>query len=495
MQERIWLLTVEALDENNIPTTLRFSSGDYTDDLGNYYDLRIKQPALFTTSAFAGSVLQTGSRVAIGETVLINADGELNYLADYAVDGREAILSLLDEFGVITVILRGTVSNLQFENLTVGVRLRDPQAEFDLEFPQNEYLGNNIPPDGLEGTEDSIKGTLKPQCFGSVRSITPVLVNPQKLIYEAHDLSSNPSVDVEVVAVYDKGVLITKHSHQSTLFDFLNVTVPAGQYTTYEGYFRLHTPPVGQVTCDVDSTLNLLGDVFENLMGLVGKTVEPSDVTFLNTFGVAGYYLKQKTNTSKILDLIAQSIGGYWYFDLTGNVRVKQLENPSTPTVEIFDYEIGQVSRSKTGAGSNGVPIHKVKLKYDKIETVQNDLADSVDDNYRARVSVAFREAISESPATKTRHPLSEEIVIETLLTDATEAQFQADRLVSLLSVRRDFVSCTVRLDAATSQLLEIGQDIKLNTYKLGYDLGKNFTLIGYTLDARLSRAELSLFG
>lgn len=495
--ERTWLLTLEALDENDNPIVLRFSSGDYTDAMGNYYDLRIKQPAIFTSSAYTGKIIESGSRSAFGETTLINIDGGLDYLADYAVDGRNSVLSLLDEKGIITEVISGTVQSISFESNIISLRLRDIQETLNLSHPESLYLGNNIPPNGLEGTDQDIKGKVKPKCYGKVRNLSAVLVNSQKLIYQAHDDSISPLVNVETVAVYDKGVLLTKHTHYLSMTDFLNATVPAGHYATYEGYFKLGTTPSGTITCDVDSSVFLAGDVFNLLASEAGFVFNQSDRTTINLLGEIGIFLPDSRSTSSMFDQIASSVGGYWYFE-SNNVRLKQLVTPSDPVnpdLFFYDYQIIDISRTKTGQGKNNLPVNAVSIKADKIETVQNDLAGSVDDAYRARVSQAFREEEVVNPSVKIRHPLSDKLEIESCFRNLSSALVQANRLQTLLGVRRDSVSLKLRLDSEIIPSIQIGTNINLTSYKLGYSLGKNFTVLGYTLDAKLSRVTLELFG
>lgn len=495
--ERIWLLTIEALDGANTPVTLRFASGDYTDPFGNYYDLRIKQPALFTSGAYTSSVIQSGSRTAFGETVLINVDGGLDYLADYAVDGRMSVLSLRDENNVITPIITGTVQNLSFDNTTISVRLRDPQEQLSINHPTTEYLGNNVPPDGLEGTADDIKGNVKPKVYGKARNASPVLVNAAQLIYQVHDQSTSPLVDVFVLDVYDRGVMLDHHLLYTDLSTFLAATIPAGKYGTYEGYIKLGQTPTGTVTCDVDSDKHLLGDVFELLAVEAGYTLNSSSKTTLNTYGSVGYYMTSKVTTASVFDLLASGIGGYWAFTdgVADEVFARQLVSPSSPTTFFEDFQIVSISRSSTGAGKNGIPVYKVKLKADKVETTQTDLAAAVSDAFKARLAVQYREALFESSATRTRHPLSEEIEITTAWRSLADAQTQAQRIQELLGVRRDTVKATVRLDAATVESIQIGTVVNLTSYKLGYSMSKNFIVLGYTLDARLSRVDLDLFG
>ena len=76
---RVWITTIAALDGANNPVTLRFADGAHVDDDANFYEPRMRQPALMRVSANGGALLSTGDN-SIGEMELINADGGLNYL-------------------------------------------------------------------------------------------------------------------------------------------------------------------------------------------------------------------------------------------------------------------------------------------------------------------------------------------------------------------------------------------------------------------------------
>jgi len=494
MQERMWLLTIEALDELNNPVVLRFASGDYTDPSGNYYDLRLKQPCLYTNSAFFGSVIQTGSQTGYGEAVLVNTDGGLDYLADYAVDGRTMTLSLRVENGSVEFVLSGSVQNLRFEDSTISVQLRDEQALLDNPHPYTTYKGDNLLPMGVEGLASDIRGNPKPIVYGKVRNMEPVLVNTVNRIYQVHDHSKG--ADVDVIAVYDRGVLLTLHTTEPDISALFSATPPPGFYSKSGGYFRLGVPPNGVLTADVDASATLAGDVVEKLLLEVGCTLTSTSKTLLNNeSGNVGFFIKDEKTTSSLLNTVAQGVGAYWYIETNKQVTFGLLTPPNTPQVELFDYQIVSISRSSTGAGSNGLPVHKVKLKADKIELVQTDVAPGADEEVRSRVKNEWRESVYENPSVKERHPLSEEIIVETGLRDFVKADQQAQRIQELLGVRRDTVSVVVRVDEEVLSALAIGNTVRINSYKLGYSAGKNFKILGYTLNAKLSRIELSLFG
>lgn len=493
--ERIWLLTIEALDGANTPVTLRFASGAYIDPSNNYYDLRIKQPALFTSAAYTGAIIKEGSRSAFGETTLVNADGGLDYLADYATDGRASVLSLRDENGVITPVITGTVKTLAFSKNTISVFLRDPQEVLNLNHPHTVYAGSNSLPNGLEGVVGDIKGKVKPKVYGKVRNLSPIFVNTSKLAYQFHDDTTSPSVTMSIVAVYDRGVALTTGNTHASEAAFIAATVAAGTYDIYKGYFRLGTTPTGTVTCDIDSSKYLMGDVFDLLATEAGFTFNTTDKTTLNGYGEVGIFMPDVRTTSSFFDLLSSSMGGYWYFTSGTAIRAKQLIAPASPTSTFLDWQITAIDRESTGAGENGIPVWSVKLQADKVETVQEDLAASVSAVYKARIANQYRESVSQTASVKTRHPLSKELLIEGCLRNLSDATTQSNRIQTLLGVRRDIVTTTVRLDTDTIPIIEIGSVVNIKTYKLGYSSGKDFVVLGYTLDARLSRATLNLFG
>lgn len=483
---KVYLFTVEALDELDVPQTLRFASGSYDAD-GEDWEYRLKQPALYTTSAFSGGIL-SDSRSGFGETVIVNPDGAMNYLTDYAFDGRDAKLFIYDkDTDTLELLLSGTVSIASFEKNTISFKLRDPQEELSLEHPQDIYLGNNILPDGLEGVEGDIKGKRKPKVFGSVSNASPYVVNTTKLIYQ---VSTNSCT---VTNVYDRGVMLTKGTDYVDLIELESTAPAAGEFRTYEGYFRLGTTSSGTITCDAEGVNTLVGDVFEEIVTEVGYVVDSADITTINTYGEVGIYLKENKKTSDMLDLLSASIGGYWTFDLTQTITIKILEAALIEELEIEDYEILDITRTATGAGSNGIPIYKITLQADNVETIQNDLAGAVNEDTRSRLANKYREATSVSTVVKTRHPLSLEKIIPTALRSIDSAQDVADRLLALLSVRRDLLQVTFNFDDIHN--VRIGTNIKITITRFGYQDGKVFKVLGLTIDAKKNRATVNLFG
>lgn len=491
MQEKIWILSIESLDENDQPQTLRFSSARYTSPEGDYYDVRLKQPCLFSTNAFTGSVINTASRSGYGEAVLLNLDQGLNYIADHSVNGRKLSLKLVEE-GVDREIVSGTVRNIVFNDGTVSIRLRDFQEQLDEADPEVYYKGNNISPNGVEGTPDGLLGSIKPKVFGSVSNAEPYLVNPVKLIYE-YDSLSRPAI---LNAVYDRGVALSFHRSVTTLSELYDIVVPSGKYVIHKGFFKLGAPPTGTVTFDAEGVYSKAGDVFSNIASRQGFFVDGTSVSLLNTTGVIGLYIKETVNTSQILDDICISCGAYWSFTSTGDIFVRLLEKPELETtLNIFPYSIISIQRTSIGSGENGVPVYKFETEYDSIETVQTDLAAIVSDSRKERLANQFRTFVVENQSVKKRNPLAEPVKIKSLFRNKQSAEVMSNRLLTLFQVRRDRVSAELRLDQETVSALNIGKTVKIYSEKLGYDAGANFVILGYTIDAKLNKVSIDLWG
>lgn len=483
---KVWAVDIAALDGSDTPETLRFASGDYTQVESGpahyYYDLRLIQPALFQVRANTGPLLPGGGRSSIGQVELLNTDGGLNYLADYAVDGRAMTVRQVIN-GVPTTFLTATVERMTFSGQKVVFTLRDPLASLDDAIASDTFAGDNVLPLGVEGTTDDIGGTRKPLVFGSVVNATPVLVNTSKLIYQAHDGS-----DVTISAVRDRGVALTYQSTATSLTDLYTIAPAPGFWRTFEGYVSLGSA-AQSVTCDVARDDFGAGDVFDQIATLAGFSTNGADITALNAVGDVGLYVPSEASHKGALESIAHGCGCYFALNAAGVIRVLPLAAPSAAGITIEDWQIVTLDRSAIGSGSNGLPIYKVTMQADAVATVQTDLAASAINP--ARYASEYRSAVAADTAIKTRHPLSNELIISSPLRGLSDAQNVADDLLPLLKVRRDVVECGVK-ELDLSELF-VGADVTINTTRLGYP--RSFVLLGWRLDANAERTYLNLWG
>ena len=162
-------------------TTLKYASGLGYMNGADWYAPRIENPATYAVSINAGG-LASGS---YGELTLVNIDGALDALADYAVDGRFLTLKYGDEaaaYGTFITVLVAMMESISLERERVSIRLRDPARQLDKPITARTYAGTG----GLAG-DATLKDTPKPVVMGEALMIKPVLNDAARLIYQVHD--------------------------------------------------------------------------------------------------------------------------------------------------------------------------------------------------------------------------------------------------------------------------------------------------------------------
>ncbi|WP_299316222.1 hypothetical protein, partial [uncultured Halomonas sp.] len=468
----------------------RFATGYYADPDAQLWLPRMQQAGLYRAGLYAGALLPS-QRSGYGETTLINTDGALDYLADYAVDGRAAVLSFVDEGGAVTELLRGTVSRLGFERNRVSIKLRDPIEPLQQTHPHTTYAGDNVLPAGLEGTEDDIAGRIKPRLYGQVRNASPVLVNSALLIYQLSDQ------DCTVSEVYDQGVALEYEGDYADLATLQSAdpgdAPAAGKWRRYQGYVRLGSLPQGAVTADAAVAAPGLGSVMAAVAADAGFTLHADDIAPLDALGDVRLWLSGETTTAQLLDTLAASVGAIWRINAAGELRAELWQAPGMPSLTLRDHQILDITRSATGGGEGGLPVWRVTLKADRIETTQTDLAGAVAADRRARLAETTRSAIAEAAATRTRHPLAGELEIDSHLASRSAAQARATAILGLLDGRRDIV--TVEAMLGDAQPARIADTVRILTPRLGYGQGRDMRVIGRTFDAARRRITLNLWG
>jgi len=209
---REYLVELTVWDSDTASTTvLRYSTHGRTttpsDAPANaYYAARLRQPVLLGRHAFREGASFGRSRSGLGELELMNGDGELDALLDYGFDGRGFAIKVGEHTAAYSTFeerLTGTMVNVEFEQDTVRIWLRDASVDLDVPLQPNKYAGDNVLPDGLEGTGDDLQGKPKPVCLGTVKNVPAPCVNTAKLIYQVNDGAIE-----DVDAVYDRGIAL-----------------------------------------------------------------------------------------------------------------------------------------------------------------------------------------------------------------------------------------------------------------------------------------------
>jgi hypothetical protein len=278
-------------------------------------------------------------------------------------------------------------------------------------------------------------------------------------------------------------------------------TAPAaGNYRCYQGYFRLGSTPVDDLTCDTSNTSNKAGDVLEAILAERSVTLDSTSKTLLNGVGDIGLMLKEQASTQSLIEKIAASCGAYIYLD-ADKLYAKLLTTAVTPTWTIHKSRVQKIERKSTGLGKNGLPIYKVEVNYDFIDTVQSGLnAANIGAEAVARYSKESRLVTVEDSAALTRHPLSEKLTVNSYLVNRADALAVANRIIDIVKVRRDPISLDLAFvekgDFPGTPAFKVGDGVYINTEKsqLGYS-DKACVIIGYRQNANLNKVSLEVIG
>lgn len=201
---------------------------------------------------------------------------------------------------------------------------------------------------------------------------------------------------------------------------------------------------------------------------------------------------------ANVLDQIANSVGAYWGDDRNGLFRIEQIGDPATETAvaTVRDYDMTEpLERLRTQDRGRGIPFWRVALQYARrYTTLSSDFDASVSDAERLRLSTPFDVESYEDAGVRLVHLLSQELIVDTLLQDATDAITEATRQWDLRSVKRDRYQFAVKIDSATVEW-DVGDVIRVEHPRFGLSSGKNFWIIGLQLNPRPQTITVTIWG
>lgn len=466
---------------------------------GAAFQPRIVQPGNYSIEAFQGGAAYGKSQVGAGEVRLRNDDGALDYLLDYGLDGRTAVLRMCEGAELAAASYPAdwkTVNTGSFDQPEatwpgyndgeIVLRWRDRMAELHVKLPLAVYSGDNALPSGVEGTADDLKGKTKPLLLGKCFNMALQCVNTSRLIYAVSpptggmldlvtDWDGIAAFDAVTdffgtvmagavvtplgteyrrggcsstgITVYDAGIPLLQGADYADEAD-LQANAPAAGYFRVlpsHGYIRLGSLPAGQVTCtaqdnngnDPHTVGSIMRAVLRDYLLWNASRYNIAELAALDTACPipAGHLITQDMYVDDLFDALSSSPGACYYFDAFGTFRIFQITDPATRLADIT-LDSTQI-KSITLRSSMGLPNFQVRLRQQKNWSVQTGgLSGGATANWRAWVAQEYRENLATSSTTATKHPLSLELVGDTCF--AADAQSEADRRLALYSIRRD---------------------------------------------------------
>ncbi|WPZ36266.1 hypothetical protein T8K17_08960 [Thalassobaculum sp. OXR-137] len=453
-----------------------------------YFDPRLLTALNFERQLFTDGRLSGRSVPGAGTLQLNNADGALDPITAMAFDGRRVRVLLGGEGFLYTqfeTIFDGTADGIEFDDIAVTVRLRDLQSRFEAGVDRGIYGGTG----GLVGRV-GLKDREKPLTFGRVFHVPAILVDPASLTYQVHD---GPIEDVD--AVFDSGLALTKAAG-----------VPiAGQYSVEAatGTFRLGASAAGTVTAHVrgDKTggvyVDTVAGIMERLVTTRASTQAPIalDMAGFAAFaGICSYqvglWIREGRSMGEVLDALADSVGAHFGFDRAGRMTIGRVEVPAATPVARFD--VSNVLDLERLAVAR--PVWRQSVEYRRYWQPLDaaSVAGAVGDEARADLAEPVRVEAAADPAIRTLHPLSEEAVVTTLLTEAASASAEASRLLSLFGSGRVAFRVVLKTEPFA---LELGQTVRLTYPRHGLTAGRNLVIVGMVEDSAVNEITLDLWG
>lgn len=477
-----------------------------------FYDPRIIEPGNFSRSVFSPGTTVGESTVGAGEIVLANADGALDPLLDYGVDGRAVrIWTVPDEstaFASAARWMTGTAQQVEVSWSRVTVRLRDRLELLRRPLQATTYAGTTIAGgmNEAEGQAEDLKGRVKPLLFGEGLNVPAIAANSFDLIYQVND---GPVQSID--AVYDAGVPLTFAADHASITALRNAAIQGGHFATCKalGLFRLGASPMGTVTCDAIEGANAAARTAAQIArriitrsALTDADLDLATFTALDADNDApvGVWLSDATTPLEAANSVLASIGGWLLPNRMGVFEAGRLEAPQAPVAatwtedETLDRGAG-IERIATGDQGAGVPVWKVTVRYRRHYAVQaaNEVAGCVASARRAELAQEWRTVTAENAAIKTKHLLATELMIDTHLTEEADATAEATRLLSLYSVRRDRLLVPIDTDLAAG--IDLGRTVTIRVQRWGYASGRMMTVLGLTESARTGVTDVELWG
>lgn len=471
--------------------------------LGIITDIGVVERSIFADKGITGS-----PNISAGYIELANT-GRLDSWLNYGFDGRRFVIARLGQparYANRRTVFTGTMIGLDASNAWTKLRIkvRDRLQELDRPLLTVRYAGTTTSTGPTaEGNED-LKDTLKPMIFGTVRNITPKLVNPYDLIWQV----SNSSV--ASIAVKWGGQALAYAGDQLTIEALQSASIPTAQYATClsQGLFRSANSPSTVVTADVvegSSAANRsVAQIARRMLQYYGVTdLDLASFTNADAFNDAGagIYIDNDTTALTLVSGMLDSLGYAVVPDLTGAYGVVMLREPagltSTASFDLNDVASGQSLALLSGPGDEGegVPAFSMELTYDRNWT-QLDLS-----QVAGILTDAEKDALAEKDKTtsavdntvKTAHPLAAALSKDTYLATSADAQAEVARLLALYKVRRDRIAVTI--DDVAGENVELGDCVTLTLNRFGFDSGKKFLVLGRREEFRTRTVTLNLWG
>lgn len=387
---------------------------------------------------------------------------------------------------------------------------------------------------GLTNGNRELSGEPVPICSGENPNVTPVLVDPVKLIYQVAD-EDVPTAGDGVIEVREGGSVIDEDSASPFADDTIFTTaVTAGEWaqgvvTTGDNpglFFRLGSQPTGNITASVrvieGGSLETTGEVVVRLMqrapGLGVDVAGSLDIQTAAPYST-GFYSRERISTADMLDRMLGGTGFHWTIDPRAvpagfnlpQIKMFQSKNVSavTPVATIKldpDDDVSGVEFSGFERVGRAPAYDRVTARFRRFEGHQpfGQLLSTVDAEERQQLSQEWRQvAVTKdhpdyTGADPTVWGADRELTFDMAANHIDrgvvdgDAKDEALRRLALHAVPPE----VYQLELTGLQFeFWVGDVLEVVGSRFGMSGGKRFIIVGVTDDSDRNGSQLDLWG
>ncbi|MGQ3027878.1 MAG: hypothetical protein ACT7A5_16075 [Ferrovibrionaceae bacterium] len=406
-----------------------------------------------------------------------------------------------------------TIERLEFSTGRVVIRLADRLGALARrELTKTAYRGDNVPPDGIEGTTDQ-KDLLKPVLLGVEPHFEPPWVNNERLCVQVADRA------VHVAAVYEAGAALPLLATYSDLATFMGATVTAGWYIQYAGaegtFLRFGDADIGRVTCWAwegasPSDRTAAQVVRRCLIQRAGRSdaeLRLADFTALDAVapGEVGHWQgTDATTIGDVLPPILRSAAAWLLTRRDGSLGLAQIARPTgTPVAVISAWMLGadeEAIAPLTDAGPNatgegaGLPPSRIEVRFarNQVTMTKNETLGVVGRDRLVWLKDEYRKRLLPLPDVVSHHAGAVPLIVETRLIDGGDAEALASYLAEMFGRDLDWSQLSIASEHARD--LDIGDELALDLGRFDWPAMLPATVVGVTDDFTNSTTTLELY-
>ncbi|MCO5071147.1 MAG: hypothetical protein M9944_08075 [Rhizobiaceae bacterium] len=511
----VYLVEIDLLDPDGDPLTVCLATLGYNTKPGDtppnrHYAERIADPGSFSQFLYGAGGTIGQSEPGYGEIVISNADGQMGWLLDCAMDGRplriKRLASQRAAFSSAVTVLAGKAEAPQSADMwrSISIGIYNRMLDLDAPLQSERYAGTTVTADGsYEGNED-LKETVKPLVFGRVRNIEPPLVNAHQWLYQVSASA------VSSIVAYDGG------SPRNPAGDFPSVAAALSASALYgrvatcnaQGIARFvgnaGAQPRYSFTTDVTEGGTLAarypGAIARRMLAKAAVDSGDIDTAAFDALDTAapweaGIHIDSDEKRLSAISRLLASAGAYLIPTALGVFTTGLLAfGTRVATYDIDDPEKANAAGITLNPDSaNGVPPWRIVVQYQPVYRVldKSNVAGCVDAETKAFLATEWREVADEDTALRALHPRSEELVFQTLLDKTADAQAYLAYLRALYGVDRVLTSIRVPYDEAAA----IGSTVTLQIPRQFFATGRDMIVISREDDFGDDMVTMGLWG